>query len=40
MSGLGTWLRRTRVRRILDRVTGTVMATFAVRLALDDRTTA
>lgn len=39
VSALGTWLRRARVRRTLDRVTGTVIATFAVRLALDDRVT-
>ncbi|MFF3376016.1 LysE family translocator [Streptomyces sp. NPDC002680] len=39
VSALGTWLRRAHVRRALDRVTGTVIATFAVRLALDDRGT-
>ncbi|WP_329124057.1 LysE family translocator [Streptomyces sp. NBC_01353] len=35
-SALGTWLRKPRSRRILDRVTGTVIAAFAVRLALTD----
>lgn len=40
VSALGTWLRRARVRRVLDRATGTVIAAFALRLALDDRVTA
>ncbi|MEU3688412.1 LysE family translocator [Streptomyces narbonensis] len=35
-SALGTWLRRPRSRRILDRVTGTVIGAFAVRLAVSD----
>lgn len=39
VSALGNWLRGARVRRALDRVTGTVIAAFALRLALDDRVT-
>ncbi|GHG27403.1 LysE family translocator [Streptomyces filamentosus] len=35
-SALGTWLRGARARRILDRVTGTVIGAFAVRLAVSD----
>ncbi|MFI9291238.1 LysE family translocator [Streptomyces gardneri] len=35
-TALGTWLRRPRSRRILDRVTGTVIGAFAVRLAVSD----
>ncbi|MFZ3573320.1 LysE family translocator [Streptomyces sp. BH097] len=30
------WLRRPRARRLLDRITGTVIAGFGVRLALSD----
>ncbi|MER7174494.1 LysE family translocator [Streptomyces mesophilus] len=30
------WLRRPRARRLLDRITGTVIAAFGVRLALSD----
>ncbi|GHJ95940.1 lysine transporter LysE [Streptomyces sp. NE5-10] len=33
---LGTWLRGARARRVLDRVTGTVIGAFAVRLAVGD----
>ncbi|WP_405693771.1 LysE family translocator [Streptomyces sp. NBC_01185] len=33
---LGTWLRKPRARALLDRVTGAVIAGFAVRLALTD----
>ncbi|MYW68809.1 LysE family transporter [Streptomyces sp. SID8379] len=33
---LHTWLRRPRARRLLDRITGTVIAAFGVRLALSD----
>ncbi|MFH8260564.1 LysE family translocator [Streptomyces roseolus] len=35
-SALGTWLRGARARRVLDRVTGTVIGAFAVRLAVSD----
>ncbi|OIK01355.1 LysE family translocator [Streptomyces colonosanans] len=35
-SALGTWLRKPRARRILDRVTGTVIGAFALRLAVSD----
>ncbi|WP_030758191.1 LysE family translocator [Streptomyces griseus] len=35
-SALGTWLRGARARRVLDRVTGTVIGVFAVRLAVSD----
>ncbi|MFE7548577.1 LysE family translocator [Streptomyces gardneri] len=35
-TALGTWLRKPRSRRILDRVTGTVIGAFAVRLAVGD----
>ncbi|MDV5149960.1 LysE family translocator [Streptomyces sp. SBC-4] len=35
-TALGTWLRKPRSRRILDRVTGTVIGLFAVRLAVSD----
>ncbi|MEU3749849.1 MULTISPECIES: LysE family translocator [Streptomyces] len=35
-TALGTWLRRPRSRRVLDRVTGTVIGAFAVRLAVSD----
>ncbi|MFE2556207.1 LysE family translocator [Streptomyces sp. NPDC059352] len=35
-SALGAWLRRPRSRRVLDRVTGTVIGVFAVRLAVSD----
>ena len=35
-SALGTWLRKPRSRRILDRITGTVIGAFAVRLAVSD----
>ncbi|GAA3088636.1 LysE family translocator [Streptomyces roseofulvus] len=35
-TALGTWLRGPRARRILDRVTGTVIGAFAVRLAVSD----
>jgi len=35
-TALGSWLRRPRARRILDRVTGTVIGVFAVRLAVSD----
>lgn len=30
------WLRRPRARRLLDRITGTVIAAFGIRLALGD----
>lgn len=33
---LGTWLRKPRARALLDRITGAVIAGFAVRLALTD----
>ncbi|MFD4372869.1 LysE family translocator [Streptomyces sp. NPDC058486] len=35
-TALGTWLRGARARRVLDRVTGTVIGAFAVRLAVSD----
>ncbi|MEU8881086.1 LysE family translocator [Streptomyces hydrogenans] len=35
-TALGTWLRGARARRVLDRVTGTVIGAFAVRLAVGD----
>ncbi|MFJ5708746.1 LysE family translocator [Streptomyces sp. NPDC093105] len=35
-TALGTWLRGPRARRALDRVTGTVIGAFAVRLAVTD----
>lgn len=35
-SALGAWLRKPRARKILDRVTGTVIAAFAMRMALSD----
>ncbi|WP_328885422.1 LysE family translocator [Streptomyces sp. NBC_00316] len=35
-TALGAWLRKPRARKILDRVTGTVIAAFALRLALTD----
>ncbi|WP_405860598.1 LysE family translocator [Streptomyces sp. NBC_00090] len=35
-TALGAWLRRPRSRRVLDRVTGTVIGVFAVRLAVSD----
>ncbi|MET8967300.1 LysE family translocator [Streptomyces hydrogenans] len=35
-TALGTWLRGARARRLLDRVTGTVIGAFAVRLAVGD----
>ncbi|MEU2546816.1 LysE family translocator [Streptomyces roseolus] len=35
-SALGTWLRGARARRVLDRITGTVIGAFAVRLAVGD----
>ncbi|MGW1765884.1 LysE family translocator [Streptomyces sp. NPDC002073] len=35
-TALGTWLRKPRARRLLDRVTGTVIGAFAVRLAVSD----
>ncbi|MFI8324356.1 LysE family translocator [Streptomyces sp. NPDC085529] len=35
-TALGTWLRGPRARRVLDRVTGTVIGAFAVRLAISD----
>ncbi|MEV6200348.1 LysE family translocator [Streptomyces sp. NPDC051771] len=35
-SALGTWLRGARARRVLDRITGTVIGAFAVRLAVTD----
>ncbi|MEU9858229.1 LysE family translocator [Streptomyces sp. NPDC047974] len=35
-SALGTWLRGARARRVLDRITGTVIGAFAVRLAVSD----
>lgn len=35
-TALGAWLRKPRARRILDRVTGTVIGLFAVRLAVSD----
>ncbi|MDX2293531.1 MULTISPECIES: LysE family translocator [Streptomyces] len=35
-TALGTWLRGPRARRVLDRVTGTVIGAFAVRLAVSD----
>ncbi|MFF9345027.1 MULTISPECIES: LysE family translocator [unclassified Streptomyces] len=35
-TALGTWLRGARARRVLDRVTGTVIGAFAVRLAAGD----
>ncbi|MCX5414828.1 LysE family translocator [Streptomyces sp. NBC_00059] len=33
---LHSWLRKPRARRLLDRITGTVIAGFGVRLALSD----
>ncbi|MGW2182186.1 LysE family translocator [Streptomyces sp. NPDC001732] len=36
VSALGTWLRKPRARKLLDRVSGTVIAAFALRLALTD----
>ncbi|MFJ2899216.1 LysE family translocator [Streptomyces sp. NPDC087218] len=33
---LHSWLRRPQARRLLDRITGTVIAAFGVRLALSD----
>ncbi|MFF2139511.1 LysE family transporter [Streptomyces sp. NPDC058193] len=33
---LGTWLRKPQARAVLDRITGAVIAGFAVRLALSD----
>ncbi|MFJ5832168.1 hypothetical protein [Streptomyces sp. NPDC093089] len=33
---LSTWLRRPRSRRLLDRLTGSVVAAFGIRLALGD----
>ncbi|MFC9756464.1 LysE family translocator [Streptomyces sp. NPDC056921] len=33
---LNGWLRRPQARRVLDRITGTVIAAFGVRLALSD----
>lgn len=30
------WLRKPRARRLLDRITGTVIAAFGIRLALSD----
>ncbi|AXG78712.1 LysE family translocator [Streptomyces paludis] len=33
---LRTWLQQPRARRVLDRVTGTVVAAFGLRLALSD----
>ncbi len=30
------WLQRPRARRLLDRITGTVIAAFGIRLALGD----
>ncbi|MFF3730603.1 LysE family translocator [Streptomyces sp. NPDC002476] len=35
-TALSTWLRKPRARRILDRVTGTVIGAFALRLGLSD----
>ncbi|MCM1948983.1 MULTISPECIES: LysE family translocator [Streptomyces] len=35
-TALGAWLRGARARRVLDRVTGTVIGAFAVRLAVGD----
>lgn len=35
-TALGAWLRGPRARRVLDRVTGTVIGAFAVRLAVSD----
>ncbi|MEU3606778.1 LysE family translocator [Streptomyces sp. NPDC035033] len=35
-TALGAWLRGPRARRALDRVTGTVIGAFAVRLAVSD----
>ncbi|MFC9262947.1 LysE family translocator [Streptomyces hydrogenans] len=35
-TALGSWLRGARARRVLDRVTGTVIGAFAVRLAVGD----
>ncbi|MFJ6409565.1 LysE family translocator [Streptomyces hydrogenans] len=35
-TAFGTWLRGARARRVLDRVTGTVIGAFAVRLAVGD----
>ncbi|MEV5498645.1 LysE family transporter, partial [Nonomuraea fuscirosea] len=34
--GLRGWLRKERARRLLDRVAGTVIAAFGIRLALGD----
>ncbi|MGW4567964.1 LysE family translocator [Streptomyces sp. NPDC004561] len=35
-TAVGAWLRRPRARRLLDRVTATVIAGFALKLALGD----
>ncbi|GAA2800510.1 hypothetical protein GCM10010441_26780 [Kitasatospora paracochleata] len=35
-TALGNWLRKPHARKILDRVTGLVIAGFALRLSLGD----